>query len=185
MAQRGKSGNSGTVWAIGALGGIVLIIDLVAGVRWLVRGRPASPIHVFAAVVLVLSTLLLCGTAVLAVSGVRRQRYAMNDHGLAIPWRTRRLDLHLPWTEIQAIGRRYDKAIGGGTVGVAVFVVNPERFLKARWAWWGSPARRAQEHQRTYGSPIYLDLTDIDGGTMRFLAAARWYADRDGRTTKT
>lgn len=181
LVLRGRTGNSAALWIVGLLGIVVLVSDVVVALQWLLVGRPASAMYVFAGVVLAVSTLLLAGTASAASRGVRRQRYSVGLHGLDLAWKTGRLDLRLPWREIEAIARRYDAAPGMSTMGVAVFVTSPERFVGTTRGWPGSPARQARQHLRDHGTPIYLDLTDVGGGTVRFFAAARFYADRAGR----
>jgi hypothetical protein len=182
---RGEPGRSTAVWTILVLGAVVVLSDGVVGVEWLLRGRPRSPLFVFAAVVLVLCTLLVSGAAVLAALGVRRQRYAMSERGLRVPWRTRRLDLCLPWHEIDAIVRRYGKEAGASVMGVVVVVGDAERVLPRRWRWPGSESRRAEQRRLEHGSPVYLDLTDVAGGTVFFFTAARCYASRAGRPDLT
>ena len=182
---RGRPGNSAAVWTILLLGVVVVLSDAVVAVEWLVQGRPRSPLFVFAGVVLLLGTLLVAGAGVLAVLGVRRQRYGMSEQGLRVPWRTRRLDLCLPWHEIDAIVRRYGKEAGAGVMGVAVVVGDADRVLPRRWRWPGSEARRAEQRRLEHGSPVYLDLTDVAGGTVFFFTAARCYATRAGRPDLT
>jgi hypothetical protein len=144
LELRGTNRNSVALWLIGMLGGVVLTSDIVVFTQWLVRGRPAGVIYVFAGTVLLLSTLVLAGVAGLAVLAVRRQRYAMSIRGLELP----RQSTCLPWTEI-TVGR------GTGRAEIMLFV-----------------ARRRK--------PIHLDLSEVPGGSVRFLAAARWYADQAG-----
>jgi hypothetical protein len=182
---RGRPGSSMAVWTILLLGAVVVASDGVVSVQWLLRGRPASPLFVFAAVVLVLASLLVAGAAVLAALGVRRQRYGMSERGLSVPWRTRRLDLCLPWPEIDAIVRRYGKEAGASVMGVAVVLGDAERVLPRRWRWPGSESRKAERRRLEHGSPVYLDLTDVAGGTIFFFAAARCYATRAGRPDLT
>ena len=182
---RGRPGNSTAVWTILLLGVVVVLSDAVVAVEWLLGGRPRSPLFVFAGVVVVLGTLLVTGAMVLAVVGVRRQRYGMSERGLRVPWRTRRLDLCLPWHEIDAIVRRYGKEAGAGVMGVAVVVGDADRVLPRRWRWPGSESRRAEQRRLEHGSPVYLDLTDVAGGTVFFFTAARCYATRAGRPDLT
>jgi hypothetical protein len=185
IALRGKPRNSMAVSTILLLGVIVAVSDIAVAVQWLLRGREKSALFVFAGVVLVLCTVLVVGVVVLAMLGVRRQRYGMSEQGLRIPWRTRRLDLCLPWHEIEAIVRQYGREAGASIMGVAVVVSDAERVLPHRWRWPGSAARRAAERVREHGTPVYLDLTDVAGGTVFFFAAARCYATRAGRTDLT
>ncbi len=173
------------VWTILLLGCVVVLSDGVVAVQWVLRGQPRSPLFVFAGVVLLLCTLLVSGAAVLAAFGVRRQRYGMSERGLSIPWRTRRLDLYLPWEAIEAIERRYDREAGASVMGVAVVVSDAERALPSRWRWPGSEARKAEQRRLEHGTPVYLDLTDVAGGTVFFFRAARSYATRAGRPDLT
>lgn len=175
LVLRGRTGNSVVLWLVGLLAGLVVASDVVVVVEWLLRGQPRSLLFVLAGIVLAASTVLLVVTTALTALGVRGQRYRVSAQGIDLPWRSRRPDLHLPWYEIQAIARRYDSAPGGRVMGVAVFVVRPDRFLTGdRPA--GTRSRLADEHMQRYGSPIFLDLTDVPGGTVRFFNAVRHYA---------
>ena len=182
---RGRPGNSTAVWTILLLGAVVVLSDGVVAVEWVLRDRPRAPLFVFAAVVLGLCTLLVAAVAVMAALGVRRQRYGMSEGGLRVPWRTRRLDLCLPWPEIEEIVRRYGKEAGASVMGVAVMVSDAERVLPKRWRWPGTESRRAEARRLEHGSPVYLDLTDVAGGTVFFFEAARCYAERAGRRNLT
>jgi hypothetical protein len=167
---RGRSSNSVALWLVCILAGVVLVSDLVVALQWLFRGQPSSPLFVFAGTALTISTVLLAATIVLTVFGVRKQQYSIGPKGLTLG--AGRRASHVEWSEIRAISRQYQKSPGGGTMGVAVFVERPERFASIRMA---------AEHVREYGTPIYLDLTDVNGGTLRFFAAVRHYAK--GRTS--
>ena len=180
VALRARTSNSGLLWIVGCLAGVVVCGDLVVGLQWLRVGRPGSPLFIFAGLALLLGSVLVGGATVLTVAGVRRQQYAMSAHGLALSWRTRHFDVLLPWSEIDSISRRYERAPGGNAMGVAVFVTDPRRFLDSQHAAFGSPARSAAGYLREHGTPIYLDLTEVAGGTVRFFDAARWYADLAG-----
>jgi hypothetical protein len=162
---RGRSSNSVALWLVSILAGIVLVSDLVVALQWLFRGQPGSPLFVFAGTVLGISTILLAGTIALAIFGVRRQQYSIGPEGLTVGAGRRASTVQ--WPEIRAVSRQYQRSPGGGTMGVAVFVVRPERFASIRLA---------AEHVREYGTPIYLDLTDVNGGTLRFFAAVRHYS---------
>lgn len=162
---RGRSSNSVALWLVCILAGVVFVSDLLVALQWLFRGQPSSPLFVFAGTALGISTILLTGTITLTVFGVRRQQYSIGPDGLTLG--AGRRASKVDWPEIRAISRQYQPSPGGGTMGVAVFVVRPERFASIR---------RAAEHVREYGTPIYLDLTDVNGGTMRLFAAVRHYS---------
>jgi hypothetical protein len=175
VALRGRTGDSVVLWVVALLAGLVLASDIVVAVEWLLRGQPRSPLFVVAGIVLAGSTVLLVATTLLTAVGVRGQRYVVSGQGIDLPWRSRHTDLHLPWYEIQALARRYDSAPGSRMMGVAVFVVRPDRFMSGNRRV-GTLSRRAAEHMRRYGTPIFLDLTDVPGGTVRFFNAVRHYA---------
>jgi hypothetical protein len=159
------------LWLVCILAGVVFVSDLIVALQWLFRGQPSSPLFVFAGTALALSTVMLAVTIVLTVFGVRRQQYSIGPDGLRVGVGRAGKRALVGWSEIRAISRRYQKSPGGGTMGVAVYVERPERFASIRLA---------AEHVREYGTPIYLDLTDVNGGTLRFFAAVRHYSA--GRT---
>jgi hypothetical protein len=174
LTLRGRAANSGVLWLVGLLGAVVAVSDIAVGLQWLWAGRPFSALFGAAGVVLTICTVLLAAVLALTVVEVRRQRYAMSTAGLDLPWRTRGPDLRLAWTEIQMITRWYDDAPGGRTMGVAVFVAEPQRLL-------AEAGRSALANQEARGTPVVVDLTDVPGGTVWFFAAARWYAGLVGR----
>jgi hypothetical protein len=178
LVLRGRSGNSSTLWLIVILTGVVIVSDLLVLLQWWLRGQPQTPLFTAVATVLTAATVLLCGTTALAVLGIRRQRYILTEQGIDLPWRGPRPDLHLPWSEIRGMARRYEATPAGQTMGVAIFVAGPDRLLKPRWL----RSRRAADHIERFGTPIFLDLSDVDGGTVRFFAATRFYAGQAGRS---
>lgn len=172
VALCGKSGNSVVLWFVLALGGVVVVSDAAVALEWLLSGRPGGLRFLSAGGVLAASTLLLAGTAAVTAIGVRQQRYRVGPHGIELPWRARRLDLCVPWQDVRRLVRTYERAPGGAQMGVAIFVEAPHRLMNGRF---GTASASAQRHLRRYGTPIHLDLTDVPGGTVRFLAAARHY----------
>jgi hypothetical protein len=178
VVLRGRSGNSNTLWLVAILAGVVIVSDLLVLLQWWLRGQPATPLFLVDAAVLTAATVLLSATTALTALGVRRQRYVLTSDGLRLAWGRTRHDLDLPWSEIRAVVRRYEATWAGQTMGVSIFVAQPDRSLKPRWL----RSRRAADHMERYGTPIFLDLTDVDGGTVRFFAAARFYATQAGRS---
>lgn len=171
---RGRSVNSVAVWLVGTCASAVAASDLAVVGQWILRGQPVTPLFVAAAVVMVAATALLSVLLVLARRTVRRQCYRISPAGLNVPWHTTGPDLVLPWLEILAIERQYESAPAARTMGVAIYVERSERFSQGPRPV-GSPARRAADHLARYDTPIYLDLTDVPGGTLRFFAAIRHY----------
>lgn len=151
---RGRLSLSAAAWVTGLLGVVVLVSDLVVLVSWLLRGRPEHPLYLAAGAILVLVTLVVACTFALAAMTVRRQRYVIGPDGITVRGR-----LEVPWSTIVGLERVYGDEPRERTLTIAVHRVAPP----------SSSTTTAEE-------PLYLDLTDVPGGAVRFFALVRQYA---------
>jgi hypothetical protein len=174
LTMRGRPGHSAASLSIGIFAAVVAVSDCAVAGQWYFRGRPGSILFVVSAGILAVVTVLLTVLLVLARLGVRRQQYRISTEGIEVPWRGRRHNELLAWSEITAIERHYHHGSGERGMGVAIFVVDPARLHRVGHEG-ATPAHRADDNRSRFGTPIYVELTDIPGGTLRFLAAVQHY----------
>ncbi|HEX6501006.1 MAG TPA: hypothetical protein VF054_18545 [Micromonosporaceae bacterium] len=156
---RGRLSLSAATWVSALFAVVVLGCDLVVVAVWLLRGRPTGSLYLTAGAILALLTVVLAGTVALSAADVRRQRYLIDRHGITVRGR-----VHVPWSRIVELERVYSEKPRDRSVAIAVHQWTP------RTSPYDGPAE-----QPSY-DPLYLDVTDVPGGTVRFFALVRRYA---------